>query len=183
MQKHSAPSFFQTRTTGLVHGLADSWITSPFNISSHKVNGTLRGIWCIGWLSAVSITCSIPLNAKRGYWQIRVQKESQVKIAFVTFDGLYEFRIISFGLCNTPAMFQRLMQRALVGMSKFCSVYIDDILVFSENVDEHIGHLRQTFSHLCQVGLKLHPQKCILVCPEVPYLGYVISAEGILPRS
>ena len=74
------------------------------------------------------------------------------------------------------------MQRALVGMSKFCSVYIDDILVFSENVEEHIGLLHQVFSRLCEVGLKLHPQKCVLGCPEVPYLGYVISAEGILPN-
>ena len=53
-------------------------------------------------------------------------------------------------------------------------------MIFSENVDEHIGHLRQVFSRLCEVGLKLHPQKCVLGCPEVPYLGYVISAEGIL---
>ena len=55
------------------------------------------------------------LDAKQGYWQIRVQKESQEKTAFVTFDGLYEFRVMPFGLCNAPATFQRLMQRALVG--------------------------------------------------------------------
>ena len=69
-----------------------------------------------------------------------------------------------------------------MGMIKFCSVHIDDILVFSENVDDHIGHLHQVCSRLCEVGLKLHPQKCVLGCPEVPYLGYVISAEGILPN-
>ena len=122
------------------------------------------------------------LDAKRGYWQIRVQKSSQEKTAFVTFDGLYEFRVMPFGLCNAPATFQRLMQRALVGMSKFCSVYIDDILVFSESVEEHIGHLCQVFRRLREVGLKLHPQKCFLGRPEVPYLGHVISAEGILPN-
>ena len=55
------------------------------------------------------------LDAKQGYWQIRVQKESQEKTAFVTFDGLYKFRVMPFGLCNAPATFQRLMQRALVG--------------------------------------------------------------------
>jgi len=108
-----------------------------------------------------------------------VQKESQEKTAFVTFDGLYKFRAMLFGLCNVPATFQRLMQRAMV---EFCSVYIDDILVFSVNVEEHIGHLHQVFSCLCEVGLKLHPQKCVLGCPEVHYLGCVISAEGILPN-
>ena len=62
------------------------------------------------------------------------------------------------------------MQRALVGMDKFRSVYIDDILVFSENVDEHVGHLRQVFSRLCEVSLKLHPQTCILslCCIQMP---------------
>ena len=55
------------------------------------------------------------LDAKQGYWQIRVQKESQEKTAFVTFDGLYEFRVMPFSLCNAPATFQRLIQRALVG--------------------------------------------------------------------
>ena len=109
------------------------------------------------------------LDAKQGYWQIMVQKESQEKTAFVTFDGLYEFRVMPFSLCTTPATFQRLMKRAVVGMSKFCSVYIDDILVFSENVEEHIGHLHQVFSCLCEVGLKLHPQKCVLGCSEVHY--------------
>ena len=54
------------------------------------------------------------LDAKQGYWQ-SVQKESQEKTPFVTFDGLYEFRVMPFGLCNAPATFQRLMQRALVG--------------------------------------------------------------------
>ena len=98
----------------------------------------------------------------------------------MTFDGLYEFRVMPFGLCNVPATFQRLMQRALVGMSKFCSVYIDDIL---ENEEEHIEHLRHVFSRLCEVGLKLYPQKCVLGCPEVRYLGCVISAEGILSNS
>ena len=68
LQKRNAPSFFLTRTTGLVYGLADSWITSPFNISwtilvisSHKTKGTHRGIWRIGWLSELSITYSTPL--------------------------------------------------------------------------------------------------------------------------
>ena len=55
------------------------------------------------------------LDAKQGYWQIRVQNEFKEKTPFVTFDGLYEFRVMPFGLCNAPATFQRLMQRALVG--------------------------------------------------------------------
>ena len=53
------------------------------------------------------------LDARQGYWQIRVEKESVEKTAFATFDGLYEFRVLPFGLCNMPSTFQRLMQKIL----------------------------------------------------------------------
>ena len=66
------------------------------------------------------------LDAKTGYWQIRMEESSREKTAFVTSNGLYEFRVMPFGLCNAPATFQRV----LAGLCEFCSVYIDDILVF-----------------------------------------------------
>ena len=67
---------------------------------------------------------------------------SREKTAFITHSGLYEFNVMPFGLCNTPATFQRLVQRVLMGLESFCSVYIDDILVFSTNPEEHVEHLR-----------------------------------------
>ena len=70
------------------------------------------------------------LNARSGYWQIRDEESSQPKTAFVTMDGLYEFRVMPFGLCNAPATFQRVIQKVLAGLNEFCSVHIDDILVF-----------------------------------------------------
>ena len=91
------------------------------------------------------------LDGKRGYWQIRVHPSSCEKTAFVTRDGLHEFRVMLFGLCNAPATFQRWMQRVLSG---FCNVYIDDILVFSGSVDEHIDHLCQVFKRMQELGLK-----------------------------
>ena len=122
------------------------------------------------------------LDAKTGYWQIRMGKSSQEKTAFVTSDGLYEFRVMPFGLCNTPATFQRVMQKVLASLGDFCSVYIDDILVFSSSVEEHLEHLRQIFQQLLRVGPKLHPQKCVFGSHEVPYLGHLISGSGILPN-
>ena len=121
------------------------------------------------------------LDAKRGYWQIRVQAESQEKTAFTTFDGLYEFKVMPFGLCNAPSTFQRLMQRTLRGMSHFCNAYIDDVLVFSDTVEEHIEHLRVVLQRLRDVGIKLHPQKCSLGRSTVPYLGHIVSSQGIFP--
>ena len=85
-------------------------------------------------------------------------------------------------LCNAPATFQRLMQKTLAGLGAFCSVYIDDVIVFSRSLEEHLDHLSQVFSRLQKVGLKLHPSKCQFAFPEVPYLGHIISAKGISPN-
>ena len=125
------------------------------------------------------------LDARAGYWQIAVHEASQEKTAFVTMDGLYEFHVMPFGLCNTPATFQRLMQKILAGLggsNPFCSVYIDDIIVYSDSVEEHLDHLTQIFGRLRRSGLKLHPQKCCLGFSEVAYLGHTISAHGISPN-
>ena len=100
------------------------------------------------------------LDIRCGHWQIKVKEKSREKTAFVKFDGLYEFRVMPFGLTNAPVTFQWLMQSVLTGMSKFCSVHIDDILLFSDSTEEHINHLQLTFDRLRKVGLKLHPLKC-----------------------
>jgi len=74
------------------------------------------------------------------------------------------------------------MQKVLTGLGDFCSVYIDDILVFSNSMEEHLEHLKQIFQRLQRVGLKLHPQKCVFGSHEVLYLGHLISGSGILPN-
>ena len=125
------------------------------------------------------------LDAHSGYWQIRMHETSREKTAFVTMNGLYEFRVMPFGLCNAPATFQRLMQKTLTGLGgdqPFCSVYIDDVIVFSKTVEEHLDHLAQVFNRLRKIGLKLHPQKCSFTHPKVLYLGHIISSEGIAPN-
>ncbi len=124
------------------------------------------------------------LDARQGYWQILVQESSREKTAFVTRDGLYEFRAMPFGLCNAPATFQRVMQSALAGLGgedPFCSVYIDDVIVYSQTVEEHIRHLGKIFNRLQLIGLKLDPRKCHFAFPKVRYLRHVISAKGISP--
>ena len=122
------------------------------------------------------------LDAKSGYWQIQMESSSREKTAFITQHGLFEFRVMPFGLCNAPATFQRLMQRVLAGLESFCSVYIDDIIVFLETVEEHGDHLYQIFQRLRRLRLKLHPEKCKFAWPSVGYLGHVISGEGIAPN-
>ncbi len=74
------------------------------------------------------------------------------------------------------------MQKTLTGLSEFCNVYVDDILVFSDSVEVHVKHFRRVFQRLQEAGLKLHPHKCHFGRQEVPYLGYLISSRGIFPN-
>ena len=111
---------------------------------------------------------------------------SQEKTAFVTPQGLYEFRVMPFGLINAPAVFQCLMQQVILSLNldsevEFVSVYIDDILVFSRTLEEHLLHLQQVIERAVQVGLKLKPSKCKFVWKELEYLGHIISQEGLKP--
>ena len=107
------------------------------------------------------------LDARTGYWQICMDPSSREKTAFATHEGLYEFQVMPFGVCNGPAMFQHLMQQTLRGLGDFCSVYIDDMIIFSSMVEDHVRHLRLVFDCLRAVGLKLHPAKCDFASPEV----------------
>ena len=123
------------------------------------------------------------LDMASGYWQIRVHPDSQEKTAFVTPQGLYEFQVMPFGLCNAPAVYQRLMQHVLQGFNPqegpdFMSVYLDDVLIFSETLDEHLEHL-ELISRVEGAGMKLKPSKCQFVRQEVEYLGHIITLQGL----
>ena len=116
------------------------------------------------------------LDLASGYCQIRVAPSSREKTAFVTPYGLFQFRVMLFGLTNAPAIFQRLMQAVLMGLNpvggqQFVSVYIDDVLVFSQTLEEHLVHLRLMIQQLQNAGLKLKPSKCQFVRREIEYLG------------
>ena len=122
------------------------------------------------------------LDLASGYWQVELDDNAREKSAFTTFKGLYEFARMPFGLCNAPATFQRLMQKVLAGLEwKSCFVYVDDVLVASKTFEEHMQHLREVFLRLRNACLRLKPKKCALLRGEVPYLGYVVSKQGIKP--
>ena len=122
------------------------------------------------------------LDLASGYWQVELDEDARAKSAFATYQGLFEFTRMPFGLCNAPATFQRIMQLVLAGLEwRHCFVYLDDILVVSRTFEEHIGHLREVFNRLRSAGLRLKPKKCLILRDEVPYLGHVISARGVRP--
>ena len=122
------------------------------------------------------------LDLAAGYWQIEMDPESCEKSAFVTHQGLHEFVRMPFGLCNAPATFQRLIEVVLAGLVWKCVfAYIDDVLVCSRTFEDHLRHLEQVFARLRQAGLRLKPQKCLFLREKVPYLGYIVTREGIVP--
>ena len=124
------------------------------------------------------------LDLASGYWQIRVCQEDQEKTAFITPQGLFEFRVMPFGLTNAPAVFQRLMNKLLMGLNPesspdFVAVYIDDIVIFSRTLSEHLEHLKLVLERIETAHLKLKPIKCRFICEEVEYLGHLITPKGL----
>lgn len=120
------------------------------------------------------------LDLKSGYWQLGMEPGSIPKTAFVTSSGLYEFLRLPFGLKNSAASFQRLMEIVLKDLKgECCFVYIDDIVVYSKGEEEHLEHLSQVLSCLQKAGLTLNLKKCNLVQRSLIFLGHVVSAEGV----
>uniref|UniRef100_A0A6G5AA37 RNA-directed DNA polymerase n=1 Tax=Rhipicephalus microplus TaxID=6941 RepID=A0A6G5AA37_RHIMP len=122
------------------------------------------------------------LDLKSGYWQIEVDERDREKTAFVTPDGLYEFKALPFGLCSAPATFQRMMDTVLAGLRwQSCLVYLDDVVVFSATFDKHLERLRTVLQAIRSANLTIKPEKCHFCFEELRFLGHVISSDGVRP--
>ncbi|KAL1262259.1 hypothetical protein QQF64_007524 [Cirrhinus molitorella] len=116
-----------------------------------------------------------------GYNQVPVSESDHPKTAFCTPFGLFEWNWMPFGLCNAPSTFQRLMEH-LFGDQRHQSVllYLDDIIVFSSSVQQHLQRLRMVLGCLEAEGLKVKLGKCAFFWEKVRYLGHVISGQGVV---
>ncbi len=122
------------------------------------------------------------LDLFSGYWQVEMNESSKEYTAFTTYDGLYQFKVLPFGLCNAPSTFQRLMESVLRGLNwKICLIYIDDIIIFSKSFEEHLAHIDLVFARLRAANIKLKASKCHFAYPQVTYLGHIVSRHGIQP--
>ena len=121
------------------------------------------------------------LDLKSGYWQVAMDEKDKGKTAFACHKGLFEFNVMPFGLSNAPAVFQELMSVVLQGCNDFATAHLDDIMLFSSTLEEHLEHLGIIFGKLRQHNLKLKLKKCSFLQLETNYLGFVISEEGIKP--
>ena len=118
---------------------------------------------------------------RSGYYHIGLSENSKAKTAFVTPFGKYQFEAVPFGLAQAPAYFLQLISMVLQGCSDFAMAYLDDIIIFSKNEEEHLKHIEIIFQKLKEAGLKLKESKCDLFKREIHYLGHLISDSGIYP--
>lgn len=117
------------------------------------------------------------LDFRAGYHQIYVQSTDTHKTTFKTHNGLYEFLVIPFGLTNAPATFQSVMNMIFASLlRKGVLVFMDDILIYSATMSEHIQLLHQVFDILRAHKFYVKLAKCTFAQPEVEYLGHTISA-------
>ena len=122
------------------------------------------------------------LDLISGYWQIEIEEADKHKTAFTTSQGHYEFNRMPFGLSNAPATFQRLMNNLLRPViHKFALVYLDDVIIYSRTVEEHLKHILVVLDLLQEGGLKIKLAKCVFLQKVVKYLGHLISEDGLRP--
>ncbi len=120
------------------------------------------------------------LDLKSGYWQLPVAEKDVQKTAFQCHQGHFEFKKLPFGLCNAPSAFQQTMDTVLSGLLGVCVlVYLDDLVIFSRNEEEHLVHLQLVLDQLRKYNLRLKPTKCSFGLEEINLLGYRVNAAGI----
>ena len=137
-----------------------------------RIDDSLRLLGNQQWFSMMDLAS--------GYWQVAMSPEAKRKAAFVTNEGLFQFRVMPFGLCNAPATFERLMDRVLCGMrwSRYL-VYLDDVISFGKTVPEALMRLEEVLARLSDFGLQLKAKKCTFMQTEVAFLGHIVGRTGL----
>ena len=123
------------------------------------------------------------MDLKSSFWQVKILEKACQYTAFTVGSmGMYEFLHMPYGLCNTPAMFQRLMQNCLGELNlTYALIYLDNVIVYSRTEEEHLTRLRAMLERFRESGLKFRPSKCNFFCTEINYLGHTMSAKGMEP--
>lgn len=121
------------------------------------------------------------LDMKSGYHQIEIIEKHKQRTAFTVGPlGFFEFNKMPFGLANAPATYQRLQEQCLGDLHyKTCFIYLDDVIIFSKTVEEHLDRLKQVFERFRDFRLKLSPKKCSFFMKRVKYIGHIVTEDGV----
>ena len=127
-------------------------------------------------------TCFSKMDLSSGFWQVNIHPEDRIKTAFVCEFGSFAYKRLPMGLVNSPAIFCRIMEMILRQyIGKFCFVYVDDIVVYSKNHEEHLAHLNLIMKELQKAGVQLKRSKCHFAMTDIELLGFNIDKYGIRP--
>lgn len=121
------------------------------------------------------------IDLKQGYWQVPIRAEDRQYTAFVVpGKGLYQWRVMPFGLHSAPATFQRLLDTVVCQkFEDFAVAYLDDIIIFSETFGDHMSHLRSVLEALRKANLSINLEKSAFCKKELKYLGHIVGQGGI----
>jgi hypothetical protein len=120
------------------------------------------------------------VDIENAYWNIPIQEQDKDEMGFITPFGSFRYERLAFGLSGVPSTFCKVMDHVLLGLKNIeCLVYLDDILIFSSNMQDHVKRLGLVFDRIRDADFKLNLPKCTFAAPEVIYLGHKVNADGI----
>ena len=122
------------------------------------------------------------LDLTKGYWQIPLTDRARPKTAFSTPDGLFQYKVLPFGVHGAPATFQRLMDKILRPHQDYAGAYIDDVIIYSRSWQEHLRHLEAVLDELRSANLTVNAKKCRVGMTETDFLGFTVGRGCIKPQ-
>ena len=122
------------------------------------------------------------IDLESGYWQIEMKEEDKEKTAFICSQGLFEYNVMPFGLKNAPRTFQRVMDEILKEeIGEFVTVYLDDIMIYSKNFEEHMKHIDKVLGKLKENNMIVKLKKCQFGKRNIEFLGHIVGRDGLKP--
>jgi hypothetical protein len=169
---YGAPVLFQKKADGSLRMCVDYRALNMVTIKNKYPVPLIQDL--LDRLSGASIFTKLDLRS--GYWQVRVAEGHEHKMTCVTRYGSYEFMVMSFGLTNAPTTFCNLMNDVLYEfLDEFVVVYLDDIVIFSRCMDEHVVHLDKVLHRLKEHELFVKKENCEFASSEITFLGHLVS--------